>query len=133
MDETVNIDPSTPVIPVEHISPALTKAMEIGSLCNNATMTRNENGEYVGQSTDVALLNVLDVFGIPDQRQVRSELIMHCLEKLISLLWSELYPAIRTTIQFRTKIHGCQWYPCAFQYRLHEYCTPRDVLYQRLH
>jgi hypothetical protein len=24
----------------------------------------------VGQSTDVALLNVLDVFGLPDQRQV---------------------------------------------------------------
>lgn len=77
VDETVHIDPSTPVMPAERISPALTKAMEIGSLCNNASITRNENGEYVGQSTDVALLNVLEVFGIPDQRQVRAGLIVH--------------------------------------------------------
>lgn len=69
VDETVHIDPSAPVKP-ERISPALAKAMEIGSLCNNASTTRNEDGEYVGQSTDVALLNVLDVFGIPDQRSV---------------------------------------------------------------
>jgi Ca2+-transporting ATPase len=71
VDEMVHIDPSVPVMPAERISPALTKTIEIGSLCNNASMTRNENGEFVGQSTDVALLNVLDVFGIPDQRQVR--------------------------------------------------------------
>jgi Ca2+-transporting ATPase len=71
VDEMVHIDPSVPVMPAEHISPALTKTFEIGSLCNNASMTRNEHGELVGQSTDVALLNVLDVFGIPDQRQVR--------------------------------------------------------------
>jgi Ca2+-transporting ATPase len=70
VDEVVRIDPSAPVIPEEQVSPALTKTMEIGSLCNNASMTRNENGEYVGQSTDVALLNVLDVFGVADQRQV---------------------------------------------------------------
>lgn len=70
VDEMVHVDPSSPVMPVERISPALTKAMEIGSLCNNASLIRNENGEFVGQSTDVALLNVLDVFGVPDQRQV---------------------------------------------------------------
>jgi Ca2+-transporting ATPase len=76
VDETVHIDRSAPVMPAERISPALTKATEIGSLCNNASMTRNENGEFVGQSTDVALLNVLDVFGIPDQRQVRAVLLI---------------------------------------------------------
>lgn len=47
--------------------------MEIGALCNNASLMRNEHGEYVGQSTDVALLNVLDVFGISDQRQVGAD------------------------------------------------------------
>jgi magnesium-transporting ATPase (P-type) len=77
VDETVHIDPSSPVMPAERISHALKKAMEIGSLCNNASMVRNEDGEFVGQSTDVALLNVLDVFGIPDQRQVCAIFITH--------------------------------------------------------
>lgn len=95
MDEVVVIDPSAPVMPAEHISPALAKAMEIGCLCNNASLVRNENGEYVGQSTDVALLNVLDVFGIPDSRQVCSpNLAIVC----ISSLSSELYPVIGEAI-----------------------------------
>jgi Ca2+-transporting ATPase len=46
------------------------KALDIGSLCNNASMVRNEDGVFVGQSTDVALLNVLDVVGVPDRRVV---------------------------------------------------------------
>lgn len=73
VDETVSLDPSATAPPVNRISPALAKAMEIGALCNNASLTRNECGEYVGQSTDVALLNVLDVFGISDPRQVGAD------------------------------------------------------------
>ncbi|EGO00590.1 hypothetical protein SERLA73DRAFT_166884 [Serpula lacrymans var. lacrymans S7.3] len=65
VDEIVHVDtgPST-----ESISPAVRKALEVGSLCNNASLSSNEDGVLVGQSTDVALLNVLSVFGIPDQR-----------------------------------------------------------------
>jgi hypothetical protein len=44
--------------------------VDIGALCNNASMSRNEDGVYVGQSTDVALLNVLTVFGMVDRREV---------------------------------------------------------------
>jgi len=67
VDECIQIDsvvsssqPSTPV----------RKALEIGSLCNNATLSGNGDGVYVGQSTDVALLNVLSTFGLQDQRHV---------------------------------------------------------------
>lgn len=52
-------------------SPALIKTLEIGSLCNNA-IYRPEESVYVGHSVDVALLNVLGTFGLPDQRTVRS-------------------------------------------------------------
>ncbi|THH18312.1 hypothetical protein EW146_g2633 [Bondarzewia mesenterica] len=68
VDEAVTVDPSSP-IPPSRVSPALTKALEIGSLCNNASLSRNEEGIYVGQSTDVALLNILSTFGMPDPRQ----------------------------------------------------------------
>jgi Ca2+-transporting ATPase len=68
VDEMVRIDPTGTGLHVGAISPALRKTLEIGSLCNNASLTRNESGTYSGQSTDVALLNVLDHFGIPDQR-----------------------------------------------------------------
>jgi Ca2+-transporting ATPase len=54
------------------------KALEIGALCNNASIVRNEDGVYVGQSTDVALLNVLDVVGVVDRRAV-SNLFLVCL------------------------------------------------------
>ena len=70
MDETVFLDPSSSVPYTGAISPAIRKALDIGALCNNASMTRNEDGVYVGQSTDVALLNVLAVFGIEDRREV---------------------------------------------------------------
>ncbi|KAH9889286.1 E1-E2 ATPase-domain-containing protein [Cubamyces lactineus] len=67
VDETITLDPSAPAPPDIHINPSVRKALAIGSLCNNAV--RNEEGEYVGQSTDVALLNVLPLFGMSDQRQ----------------------------------------------------------------
>jgi Ca2+-transporting ATPase len=78
VDETVHIDPSNATtMDKRSISLAVKKAMEIGSLCNNASLTRNEDGEFVGQSTDVALLNVLDTFELPDPRQVSDLLIVH--------------------------------------------------------
>jgi Ca2+-transporting ATPase len=71
VDELVFIDPSTPAPPA-HVSPALRKTLEVGALCNDATVSHNEDGEYVGHATDVALLNALSVFGLPDPRQVCS-------------------------------------------------------------
>ncbi|KAL4263970.1 High affinity Ca2+/Mn2+ P-type ATPase-like protein [Pleurotus pulmonarius] len=76
VDETVYIDPATgvPTYPststssASRLSPAIKRAIDIGVLCNNASLVKNENGIFVGQSTDVALLNVLDVFGLPDKR-----------------------------------------------------------------
>ena len=70
MDETIFLDPSSTVPFTGAISPAIRKALDIGALCNNASMSRNEDGVYVGQSTDVALLNVLAVFGMVDRREV---------------------------------------------------------------
>lgn len=71
VDELVCLDPAAPAPPA-HVSPALRKALEVGALCNDASIARNENGEYVGHATDVALLNALSVFGLPDPRHVRS-------------------------------------------------------------
>ena len=69
VDETITLDPNSPTYAAP-ISPALRKTLDIGTICNNASMVRNQDGHYVGQSTDVALLNVLEVFGLPDRRQV---------------------------------------------------------------
>lgn len=69
VDELVCLDPAAPAPPA-HVSPALRKALEVGALCNDASIVRNENGEYVGHATDVALLNALSVFGLPDPRHV---------------------------------------------------------------
>jgi Ca2+-transporting ATPase len=70
VDETIFLDPSYTVPHTGAISPAIRKAVDIGALCNNASMSRNEDGVYVGQSTDVALLNVLAAFGMVDRREV---------------------------------------------------------------
>ncbi|KAI0669531.1 calcium-transporting ATPase [Trametes maxima] len=66
VDETITLDPSSPTPPNVQLNPSLRKTLVIGSLCNNAV--RNEAGEFAGQSTDVALLNVLPLFGLTDQR-----------------------------------------------------------------
>ncbi|KAH0588507.1 hypothetical protein H2248_004338 [Termitomyces sp. 'cryptogamus'] len=68
VDETITLDPNSTTYAAP-ISPALRKTLDIGAICNNASLVRNEDGNYVGQSTDVALLNVLGVFGLPDRRQ----------------------------------------------------------------
>ncbi|KAF8499358.1 Ca-transporting ATPase [Gautieria morchelliformis] len=66
VDELVQIDGS-----LSHssdtISSALRKTLEIGCLCNNAF---KNGGVHVGQSTDVALLNVLGLFGVGDLREM---------------------------------------------------------------
>ncbi|KAF8755161.1 Ca-transporting ATPase [Rhizoctonia solani] len=49
------------------VTPAVRKTLEIGGLCNNAF--RNAEGINVGQSTDVAMLNVLAEFGVRDERR----------------------------------------------------------------
>lgn len=51
------------------LSPALIRTLEIGGICNNANSIRSEDGSWAGQSTDVALLNVLDAAGLPEPRQ----------------------------------------------------------------
>lgn len=48
--------------------PALRKTLEIGCLCNNSI--KNEEGMFVGQSTDVALMNILKTFEMEDYREV---------------------------------------------------------------
>lgn len=65
VDETIRVDSS--VVPVA-ASPALKETLRIGSICNNARL--NEEGNLIGQSTDVALLEVLPLFGMTDQRTV---------------------------------------------------------------
>lgn len=65
-------------------SPAVRKTLEIGSLCNNAVLSQTEGGAYVGQSTDVALLNILPTFGLPDQRNVRPSVSNRALTKFLA-------------------------------------------------
>ena len=65
MDETLQINSSfSPAVS----SPALRETLRVGSICNNARL--NEEGNFIGQSTDVALLEVLTIFGISDDRIV---------------------------------------------------------------
>ncbi|KAK7691917.1 hypothetical protein QCA50_005322 [Cerrena zonata] len=67
VDELLHIDASSPTPPTVRLSPAMIKTLEIGSICNNAIWREEDHG-YVGQATDVALLNVLSVFGMADKR-----------------------------------------------------------------
>ncbi|EPQ55398.1 Ca-transporting ATPase [Gloeophyllum trabeum ATCC 11539] len=69
VDEAVHIDPATRVHSAHQVSAAVKKALEIGALCNNASASRNEEGVFVGQSTDVALLNILSSFNLDDPRK----------------------------------------------------------------
>jgi len=78
MDETVFLDPTSSQPYTGNVSAAIRRALDIGAICNNASLVKNEDGIYVGQSTDVALLNVLQLFGVPDRRQVRSSLTFGC-------------------------------------------------------
>ncbi|TFK50739.1 Ca-transporting ATPase [Heliocybe sulcata] len=68
VDEAVHIDPASRAHAAGRVTPAVKRTLEIGALCNNASISRNEEGVYVGQSTDVALLNVLASFNLEDPR-----------------------------------------------------------------
>ena len=71
VDETLTLDPTSnnPRSSLTPLSNAFKRMFDIGSLCNNASLHRNEEGVYVGQSTDVALINVLPLVGVPDRRE----------------------------------------------------------------
>lgn len=71
VDEIVHVDASFSIASAAQSTPAMIKTLEIGSLCNNAVW-RHEEGIYVGHSVDVALLNVLSVFGMSDRRTVNN-------------------------------------------------------------
>jgi Ca2+-transporting ATPase len=71
VDETIFLDPTSTMPYTGTVSPAIEKALDIGALCNNASLEKNDDGVFIGQSTDVALLNVLRIFGHPDRRQVK--------------------------------------------------------------
>ena len=66
VDELVLLDPPPRA---SSLMPAVLKTVQVGSICNNAF--RNEEGVNVGQSTDVALLNILDTLGMVPQKSVR--------------------------------------------------------------
>lgn len=66
VDELIQIEQSASKL--SNARSALLKTLQIGNICNSAFM--NDEGVNVGQSTDVALLNVLPLFGLSDQRQV---------------------------------------------------------------
>lgn len=80
MDEPVHCDPSAAAPPVHQHTVAVKKALAVGALCNNAI--HKEDGTFVGQSTDVALLNVLSVFGLSDPRQVRRPWPFCCNDRI---------------------------------------------------
>jgi hypothetical protein len=44
--------------PPAHVLPALHKTLEVGALCNGASI----HGKYFGQAMDVILLNALSAF-----------------------------------------------------------------------
>ena len=85
VDETVFIDRTATLA---NASPALKRTLQVGSICNNAVV--NVSGKFVGQSTDVALLNVLPFFGLLDQRVVRTVVLYTKHSNLIPPLHSEL-------------------------------------------
>jgi Ca2+-transporting ATPase len=60
--------PRPPSHPSLNLSPALSKTALVGNICNNSF--RNEHGTYVGQATEVALLNVLPILNLDDERKV---------------------------------------------------------------
>lgn len=56
------------------ITEPVRKTLTIGNLCNNAF--QNSEGVNIGQSTDVALLNILGWFGLQDIRQVSTLVVI---------------------------------------------------------
>ncbi|KAG9093661.1 High affinity Ca2+/Mn2+ P-type ATPase-like protein, partial [Ceratobasidium sp. UAMH 11750] len=66
VDHITDVDPSgSSPSSISHVTPAVRKTLEIGEICNNAF--RNTEGVNAGQSTDVAMPNVLAEFGVKDE------------------------------------------------------------------
>ncbi|KAG2142271.1 uncharacterized protein EDB93DRAFT_611333 [Suillus bovinus] len=95
VDENIHVDE-----PRSTISSAVRKLLEIGSLCNNSSMSKDGEGKYVGQSTDVALINILSSFNIPDQRQYFTRLS----EK--SFNSEQKYMAVSGIHSYSTAVHS---------------------------
>ncbi|KAG8717323.1 High affinity Ca2+/Mn2+ P-type ATPase-like protein [Ceratobasidium sp. 394] len=73
VDHITHIDPSSSSpSSISHVTPAVRKILEIGEICNNAF--RNTEGVNAGQSTHVAMPNVLAEFGV--QNEIRVSLIL---------------------------------------------------------
>ncbi|KIY69789.1 calcium-transporting P [Cylindrobasidium torrendii FP15055 ss-10] len=66
VDEVIYLDPDS--APPSQLPAAVRKAVDIGALCNNSSVRRNQDGHFVGQATDVALLNILYHLQLPDRR-----------------------------------------------------------------
>lgn len=78
VDEAIELDPHGHAVAMD-LPPAVQKTIDIGAICNNCPLNRNADGQFVGQSTDVALLNVLYQVGMPDRRPVRQVVSIGCL------------------------------------------------------
>lgn len=89
VDETVEL--SSISVPPVKLAPALRKVLQVGCLCNNAFV--KDDGKVVGQSTDVALLKVLDTFGAPDERRVS----VHSCCPNVSIQLSLILDPLQTT------------------------------------
>jgi Ca2+-transporting ATPase len=70
------------------IPDAIRKTLTVGNICNSAF--RNSEGINVGQPTDVALLNVLDVYGLQDARPV--SLLFYIPTFVVPIYFSEFQP-----------------------------------------
>lgn len=97
VDETIFLDPTSIIPYTGSVSPAIKRALGIGALCNNASLEMNEDGVFVGQSTDVAFLNVLQIFGLPDRREVCPLLLFEDLFNLIYLQFTDLPSVIQSS------------------------------------
>jgi hypothetical protein len=84
---------SGPMTDLESIRSAVTeqgpfgvwgRLVGFGALCNDASIAHKVDGNYMGQATDVALLNALSVSGLPDPRQASSLRSLLCYDMLSS-------------------------------------------------
>ncbi len=98
VDEVIQLDnEASPTLP-----PAVRMAIDIGALCNNASLSRNDDGSFVGQSTDVALLNVLYQVGLPDRRTVGFIFLRILVHSLIPRRPSNVSQKNRSTLNINT-------------------------------
>lgn len=51
------------------VHPGLRRLLQVGNLCNNAFL--DDHSKWIGQPTDIALIEVLKGLGISDERPVR--------------------------------------------------------------